>query len=211
MQEFVLGENAAKVYGFLSRAYFRPPDRSYLEAIAAWSSELLAQRDALPQGIAEALELMSTALAEIETGKVLELQQEFVRLFRGLSPQHSPPPPYESVYRGSPASPATWGSSTVEVRRKYREFGLEPAEDFRGEPPDQLGLELQFMAHLCEEAPLQWEVQRAFLEEHLSWFGAFRGAVLKHAPHRFYEGILNLTEQWLKLHQEYLATVEAPE
>jgi len=203
--EPVPGESAARVYKLLSQAYLRPPDRSYLDAIAAWSSKLLVHRDALPEGIADALRLIRAALElGISEKLILRLQQEFVRLFRGLSPRASPPPPYESVYREG----MLWGSSTVALQRRYRQFGLELGGDFSGEPPDQLGLELQFMAHLCQEAPSQWEAQSAFLKEHLSWFGAFHRAVLKYRPHRFYEGTLKLTEEWLNLHQEYLIAVE---
>lgn len=197
-----LGKQAVKVYRLLSRAYLQPPDCPYLEALDTWIGGLLAQRKSLPQGIVAALELIQNALgsgADVES-QLQEIQQEHVRLFRGLSPRSSPPPPYESVYREG----ALWGSSTAAILRRYREFGLEPDGDFRREPPDHLGLELQFMACLCEREARG--AQRDLLEEHLAqWFGMLRERVLSYTPHQFYEGILRLTEEWLDLHREYLA------
>lgn len=216
--EMGLGEQAAKVYRLLGRAYLQPPDCPYLEDVSAWCAELLAQRDSLPEGIAAALALIRGAL-EPEPGadrlQLQELQQEHARLFRGLSPRHSPPPPYESVYREG----RLWGSVTAAVRRLYRQWGLEPGGDFCREPPDHLGLELQFMGHLCSCEQLAAQAggdkvlraQRAFLEEHLAWFGAFEARVLLDKPHPFYEGFLRLTGAWLKLHREYLEEVFGPE
>ncbi|MFQ5794105.1 MAG: molecular chaperone [Candidatus Bipolaricaulia bacterium] len=204
-----LGRQAAKVYRFLSRAYLQPPDRPYLEAVAAWSAELLACREPLPEGIVSALELIQEALKPGVERRLRELQQEYVRLFRGLSPHYSPPPPYESVYREG----ALWGFSTAAVRRRYREFGLESGGDFSREPPDQLGLELQFMSHLCERGAHErsqhlLQAQHDFLVEHLSWVGAFEERVRSHRPHPFYEGFLRLTGAWLKLHREHLAAFQ---
>ena len=65
-------------------------------------------------------------------------------------------PPYGSVYRDGPngppgtwqGRPTLWGPSSVAVAQAYREAGLALAP---GGPqvPDHIGLELQFMQHLC--------------------------------------------------------------
>jgi TorA maturation chaperone TorD len=202
-----LDAQAARVYHFLSRAFLQPPDLAYLKSAADWCAELLIQQEILPGELVAALEAMQAALApEVTEERVQEFQQEFVRLFRGLSPRYSPPPPYESVHREG----RLWGASTVAVRKLYRQWGLEPAEAFRGEPPDHLGLELQFMGFLCEQAHTAedegrrreaLQTQQAFLEEHLSWIEAFEERTLTYDPHRFYEGLLRLTSAWLTLHR----------
>lgn len=206
-------KEAAKVYRFLGQAYLQPPDRPYLEAVAAWCDELLAQQGggALPAEVLEALETVRAALDGLTEERVQEIQEEFVRLFRGLSPRRSPPPPYESVYREG----QLWGEATAAVQRLYRQWGIAPEERLGREPPDHLGLELQFMGYLCDphlnqmkEKPEPLDVQRAFLEEHLDWVEGFRERVRAFQPHPFYEGLLRLTTAWLRLHREHLRTLE---
>lgn len=201
-------EQAARVYRFLGRAFLQPPDRPFLEEVAAWCERLLAQGEKLPTKLREALRTMRAALGDLTEERVQMLQEEFVRLLRGISPRHSPPPPYESVYREG----KLWGEATAAVCRIYAEWGLAPDKGRLGhEPPDHLGLELQFMGFLCARerrngrtAPNR-ETQRAFLEKHLDWIDMLREHVQAFDPDPFYEGLLALTQAWLRLHREYLS------
>lgn len=207
----VWSEHAARVYRLLGRAYLRPPDRPYLESVAVWCTELLEQSSELPEEIRKALEALRASLSEPTEERTERLQEEYVRLFRGLSPRYSPPPPYESVYREG----KLWGEATAAVHRVYRQWGLAPDEQALGrEPPDHLGLELQFLGYLCTRAqdrgrtgtgegdPL--EAQQAFLEEHLDWVETLYEHVRAFDPDPFYEALLALTRTWLALHREHL-------
>jgi len=210
MATSVWNEQAAKVYKFLGRAYLQPPDRPFLEGVAAWCDGLLNQREELPTELTAALEALRASLEDLTDERVLKIQEEFVRLLRGLSPRHSPPSPYESVYREG----RLWGEAAAAVRRLYAQWGLAPDEERLGrEPPDHLGLELQFMGFLC--APDQREdanassqdveeARRAFLQEHLDWVKEFYKRVRTFKPDPFYEALLALTEAWLALHREHL-------
>lgn len=203
-------EQAAKVYRFLGRAYLQPPDRPFLEEVAAWCDGLLAQREELPEELTAALEALRGSLNDLSEERVRTIQEEFFRLLRGLSPRHSPPPPYESVYREG----RLWGEAAAAVKRLYAHWGLAPDEERLGrEPPDHLGLELKFMGFLCAPERKEGahpksqdveEARRSFLEEHLNWVEAFHERVRAFDPDPFYEALLALTEAWLALHREHL-------
>jgi TorA maturation chaperone TorD len=206
-------ELTARVYRFLSLAYLNPPEPAYLKAVSQWCASLLAHGEDLPGGVAAGLQRIQSALEpDISDKLVLSLQEEFVRLIRSPSPITSPPPPYESVYREG----TLWGAATPQVLRQYQQWELEPADAFRGEPPDHVGLELQFMASLCElevvaegQNGLRSELQQTqhdFLRQHLcDWFPLFRERATAYQPHPFYEGVFLLTEGWLNLHEQHLS------
>lgn len=127
----------------------------------------------------------------------------FTKIFRSTSPPV--PPPYESIYRGE----ELYGESATSVLHEYRRFGLELDEDFKGEPPDHLGFELDFMRFLCEKEAEAYEsgdlgtlqiVQEAeirFLEEHLlTWIHLFYDAVSR-LDDGFYQGWIEFIKHWL--------------
>jgi TorA maturation chaperone TorD len=203
----------ARVYRFLSLAYLKPPKIEYLKAVSQWCANLLAHGEDLPDGVVAGLKRMAEALEpEVSPQLVQQLQEEFVRLIRSPAPHTSPPPPYESVYREG----ALWGEATLRVLSQYEQWGLEPEDAFQGEPPDHVGLELQFMASLCEleagaagqsggETPPS-QAQRDFLRQHLcDWFPRFRQRAIAYKPHPFYEGVFLLTEGWVNLHEQHLS------
>jgi len=215
----VWNEHAAKVYKFLGRAYLHPPDRPFLDGVATWCDGLLARREELPEELAAVLEALRASLGDLSEERVRTIQEEFVRLLRGLSPRHSPPPPYESVYREG----RLWGETAAAVKRFYARWGLAPDQRRVGrEPPDHLGLELQFMGFLCapegrEGVPADHhaesqdieEARRNFLEEHLDWVEEFHERVRAFDPDPFYEALLALTEAWVRLHREHLRSSSA--
>jgi TorA maturation chaperone TorD len=132
------------------------------------------------------------------------LAASFTRLFRGTIPLI--PPPYESVYKGE----QLFGEITASVLKKYRSFGMELRESYKGEPPDYLGFELDFMRFLCErEAEARedgdlkslgkvLDAEKRFLEEHLlTWIGRFQDIVRKFDDKGFYQGWVDFTKNWL--------------
>ncbi|NCO35927.1 MAG: hypothetical protein AUJ92_03870 [Armatimonadetes bacterium CG2_30_59_28] len=123
--------------------------------------------------------------------------------------------PYESVYldkawvesTGIPDTPFVaqtvevkgllWGESTSAVLHSYREAGIQPHTANCCDPPDHLGLELEFMAYLCRQESLAiekgadaqvWvERQRRFLCEHLTrWLPEFASRLGDKSPQSFY-------------------------
>ena len=127
----------------------------------------------------------------------------FTRIFRSTSPPVIPP--YESIYRGE----KLYGESTMSVLKEYRSFGLELDEDFKGEPPDYLGFELDFMRFLCEKEAEAFEsgdlrtlqtileAEIRFLEEHLlTWIHMFHDVVSRFDD-GFYQGWIEFIRHWL--------------
>ncbi len=110
--------------------------------------------------------------------------------------------PWESVYRGE--EHLLLDRESDEVGAWYRRFGMEvPSADT--EPPDHLGLELRFVAHLCGlgvaalergEGVALREVTRGlrgFLEEHLAvWAGECLANVIANARTAYYRGAAHL-------------------
>lgn len=206
MKELRQSDLTARVYKLLSSVFLKQPDNESLSLILTWCSGLLISRNQLPSSITTALNLIKNSL-EIEKG----ISEDYVRLIRTPSSSNSPFPPYESVYlEGS-----LWGLSTVEVLKKYRKQGLEPIGKYHGEPPDHIGLELYFMSSLCEkEGKITTEknlkelqkIELEFLEDHLTkWFSLYLKSALKYKPHKFYEGVFKLTNEWINLHREHLS------
>lgn len=134
---------------------------------------------------------------------------EYHRLFVG--PGALPAPPYESVYRDG------WtvmGESTLQVRRQYAGAGyaLDPSIT---ELPDQVAVELLFMAVVAEEEARAWEGrdaaaalsrlerERAFLEEHLTrWVPAFTDRLVAATEAPFYRMLAAALREFVTLDAE---------
>ena len=114
------------------------------------------------------------------------MQGRYVALF-GVNVSGVPCPPYESVYREAGGRPTGWLTSLVE--REYAIAGLSPSQGL-GELPDHVGMEMEFMAVLCErdreacqrmhlgENEKALRAQKSFLDRHLTvWFPEFSHAL----------------------------------
>ena len=146
-----------------------------------------------------------TGLAQLRSSRaggegLAALDADFNRLFVGPGPLLAPP--WESAQRG--VDRLLFGPSTLEVRAWYARFGLEAPNRGR-EPDDHLGLELGFLAHLCERgqalvakdpAALAERLRAldAFLDQHvLAWAPGFLEQILGAARTEYYRGLANLT------------------
>ena len=200
-------ENRSKLYWFIGMLFLTKPDKDF---IACLSDELSTVTDDMLKAEIEALQ------RSIETGHISELveqlEHEFTRLFRGIHSNYGPPPPYESVYRES----NIMGDSTRAVIECYSEAGFGEIDKSAG-PQDHLGVELKFIALLCQresqqrdagndaEAINTLKMEKTFLEDHLlQWMPDFQGAVTQYAPHPFYETLVSLTSRVLVLDSEYI-------
>jgi putative dimethyl sulfoxide reductase chaperone len=148
--------------------------------------ELATLRDALPANSAG----------------ISALAVEYTRLFGALSKSYGPPPPYETVHRGSSLST----DATAAVGEFYAAAGLVPTD--QAAPPDHLGVELRFLALLCHEEAVAWQrgadaeaaqlrqQQRDFLDRHLlRWAPAYFDLVQANTKHPFYLCLTSLARR----------------
>ncbi len=105
-----------------------------------------------------------------------DLQSEYIDIFKVGRPD-TPCPLYESSYLGGGGPMIGWVVSNVE--RSYVAGGYSLADTAKGELPDHLGLELEYMSILCaketdardedmvDDAAGSLRLQRTFLHQHL--------------------------------------------
>lgn len=217
----------AEVYQFLAAVFSAPPARELVQSLAEGRLQSALSEVVGGRGIHwEGRKLTVCAT-------LAELEEEFHALFVVPGPRYVPP--YESVYldslevdpmagcaawaqMGQPLPPprvrdgVLWGASTVAVQNAYIEAGLQLSPDCH-ELPDHLGLELEFMAHLCEreaeatgcngsDGAQAWRArQRHFLHRHLRrWLPLFRARLTRARAHPFYTAMALITQRFVSHH-----------
>lgn len=213
----------SKVYELLAALYTGPPDLELLRILRRWAASLQdsgSSSHLLSVQMKQGLTTIDSFLQKEEKTDEKKLQEsisvEFTRLFRGIKPDYSPLPPYESVYRQEFGH--VFGESTFEVYRKYRHFGFDLTSEFRGEPPDHISFELEFMHLMCSGEAKAWESddedealrylkeEKEFLEKHLlSWLPEFCDKIRMFDRISLFCGIADFTEGWVVFdYQEHI-------
>jgi len=207
------------VYAFVGGAFLAPPTEQSLRAFAA--EQLLAGAEELfGTGV---LDSLKQYVCSTEQTPELQRQahQEFMNLFKVPGGQYITP--YESVFRdtrdvgGKPVKGLLMGQSAVNVQKWYKLAAVEISDEYK-DLPDHIGLELDFLAHLCgkelefagqdDQARLTraWEIERDFLSVHvISWAPKLRDKVYAKSQHAFFRTVADLLVEFTK---RDLATVE---
>lgn len=108
------------------------------------------------------------------------LAVEYTRLFVNGLPK-VPCPPYESVYREG----TVMGESTLAVKARYSEAGLQVVDNF-ADLPDHVAVELEFLCYLQSKGDK--EKHDSFVRDHLSqWVPAFSEAINRDGELLFYK------------------------
>ena len=150
------------------------------------------------------------AVANLEPLKV-----DFSKLFVG--PYHLFAAPYGSVYLDGERK--IMGNSTLDVKNRYREAGLDTAKNFK-DAPDHITAELEFMYYLIfkeieafsnadiETAIAFIQKQKFFLEGHLmAWVPEFANSIIEYAENPFYLNLAKATEAFLKENYQVVCSV----
>lgn len=196
----------ARVYRLLGEQFLARPDRERADAVGIWASEWRCNAETLPPEFDAALERIEAgASSDAET-----LRTAYTHLFRGVS-ERAPDPPYESMY----VDGSFYSGTTTEIRKGYRWAGLDVDDSSGNEPPDHLGLELQFLGELIamddgdrdtNEPDLE-DAMWWLLDEHLTeWLPAYHARVQREDPHEYYAGLLDLALAVVATHHKRLAT-----
>jgi len=218
----------SRVYGFLGTVYNRLPSDLFVENLlgnemGVFLSSLLEVED-LPVELRAGLLLLQDYIRTSQGKPVEQLRTELAvdrtRLLRGVKPDYGPPPPYESVYKGTEAKPLMNISSAVQ--RIYAEAGVNLPEEVK-DRPDFIGIELDYMRFLTEKEAEAWstgdqqealkilEKERTFLEEHITdWIPRFCEVMFQEAQLDFFKGIAQMTQGFVLSETEKVAEILEP-
>lgn len=193
------------VYAILARG-FSQPDGSVVQFLRACSDTDLKDDTELSKCVGALLKSFGRA-------SLPELQDAYMRLFDPVNG----PFPYETEYKK--AHEFSKAQILSDIMGFYRAFGVEP----RGDRPDQMAAELEFMHLLArkeshaagrgelENASLCREAAGKFFHEHLAtWtdelLEAIRAGFDKRgeSPHPFYVHLMDLLQRFIAGEKEVL-------
>ncbi len=193
-------------YRFLGEAFFEAPAVDLLEQLkqddlfADWPLD--CTNDAMKAG----LDTLQTFLQGWQVENFDEVRRDFAHLFIGPGPLLAPP--WESVYRNEER--LIFDKQTLQVRLLFRQFGMV-VPTVHHEPEDHFGLEMMFVAHLCQVAldgirtgqAYQTDLALAgidsFFREHVStWAHPFLADVKEAAKTPYYRGLSLLASGTIK-------------
>jgi len=218
----LLAEARAALCAFLKLHLLDLPDEVFVNQIRRPSTlaflQRLAQEPSLPVGIAQGAGLMLAFLETHAQTEAAQLAQQLgidrTRLFRGISPDYGPPPPYETVWTASREMPL---KRLQRISALYLQDGLERSPD-SPERVDYLGVELAYLEALAQREAAsrasrhagraaRWhDRQRRFLAEHLgSWVAAYARKASEAARTDFYRGYLLMLVGFVEEQREILA------
>ncbi len=201
-----LSQARRDVYAFLGGAFLAAPTEKTLRALG--DEEFLAGAAELFG--AKTLESLRQNAGAVEQTAELQRQahQEFMNLFKVPGGQYVTP--YASVFSdarevgGKPVKGLLMGPSAVHVKKWYQLAAVEISDEYK-DLPDHIGLELNFLAHLCgkevefaakgEEGKLAraWEIERDFLAAHLvTWASRLRDKLYDKSLHAYFRAVADL-------------------
>lgn len=200
------------VYQTLSRLWMEEVDQTFWEALKVTAFPSLPESPRLDQ----AFHQLEGYLAANQPGVLTQLAADYAILCRGASPVKGADP-YESVHR-NPLG-LMMQDEWEDVLRFYRKAGyhLLPTAV---EPEDHLGIELDFMACLCdryirtvqlkdkETSQESLMMQSKMLDAHLlKWVPHFVQEVLRLTATDFYQAVAVITQEYLLMDRGVLATL----
>ncbi len=188
-------------YEFLSEAFLGNVSREFIQDMrrGAFPRPAIKNTD-IRRGFDELYDWVNKPLSVEEL--LREIEDEYVRLF--LGPGEAEVLPYQSAYEGRPV----YGETTLRLRGILADSGLRVSRR-AGVGEDHIGVELRFMAHLCEGAfsslargenvVESLEMQKKFLEENmLPWVDKLCEDLLRSGTAEFFGGLARVTRGFLR-------------
>jgi DMSO reductase family type II enzyme chaperone len=199
------------MYRFLSAVYLRPPTQDLVRQFR--ETDFLDELSSLfgDESVTALREFSVTARRDEDFA---DLKREYMDLF--AVPMGRYATPFEDVYRGVSVDGKQergplLGERAIAVKRLYRQAGAEMDQASK-ELPTHIGVELSFMAFLCEreaeairggkeeatDSTAYRDLQLRFLQEHLAeWFPRLSQSIQASATSQFYRGLAVITEEFL--------------
>jgi TorA maturation chaperone TorD len=142
----------------------------------------------------------SSGGSALEGRMLTNLSRDWTRLFRGVE-KKGILPPYESLYRTGKLQE----KPSREIHRLFSHMGIRVPDEWH-QPPDYIGVELDFMRLLCSKELEAYEKQGAnilsetlhaehsFVENHLGvWVPQFCEKMFLEAEEDYFRGVAHLT------------------
>ncbi len=202
----LLAQARATFSSLLSVHFLNIPDTDFSGKLRqgefTQSLELLANETDVHPDIAAGAGRMLAFLAVTQDQPPETLAQTLgidrTRLYRGVSPQYGPPPPYEAEW----VSTQDKSGALQQIAAIYHESGMMKAPE-ANERLDYIGIELAYIEQMAGEELRRWQsgeseqasqyyaLQKSFTLEHLAkWVPAFVEKALEYAQTDFYRGHL---------------------
>lgn len=193
------------LFGLLGKLLYENPEQSFLQQLVDEEIFSEAPFAAAQEPVQDGLALLQEWARDFSADPAavtLNVKVDYTRLF--CSAAKIPVSPWESVYYSEER--LLFQESTMDVRRWYGRFGLEPV-NLRKEPDDHIGLELAFIAHLAQRALAALEAedelaledaldaQREFSRRHLlKWAPLWCAQMIEYARTPYYEGLAHILQ-----------------
>lgn len=209
-----LCKSRADVYGLLCRLYAREVDEALLTDLRNTSFPAKTGNDKVDTGYRK----LATYLGGNPSIAVKELAVDYVNVFIGNGNlTYSAAYPFESVYTSEKR--LLIQEARDDVLDAYKKANIEIDKSWK-DPADHIALELLYMQKQSERAKealdeekddLALELfsqQRTFMIDHLAAWAPMMTADMKRlARTEFYAGLAYLTEGFLRVDREFLATI----
>jgi TorA maturation chaperone TorD len=199
----------AGTYGFLANMFNQRPDMAFVRRLRMLGTEAFSistkgeMTQDVSRGLLEMGSFVESTMNDSEQHVQETLAVDWTRLFRGVSPNYGPPPPYEGVYIEGAENPSDILQNIMQI---YHEHAVD-VDGKADNRPDYIGIELDFLRHLSEreceareegehEAAQKYqEAGRNFLLNHVGrWACKFCELAMREAKTDFYCGFLRLTK-----------------
>lgn len=204
----------AKLFHFLAGIYNQRPDHDLavnLKSFGTQHIQFLVENTEVHPRVAEGFAALSDYIHQIQNQPSMEIKEnlavDWTRLFRGVSPDYGPKPPYESVYRAAGKEDQSQMTEVLSsLMAEYQREMVVINKENRNRP-DYIGLELGFVGYLldqADQAETQGEPEQAeefahraarFISNHLEkWIFRYIKEAEEYVETGFYRGVMLITE-----------------
>lgn len=211
-----LAASRGQVFGFLGALYCKLPDERFASGLmggetSGFLAALAGQEQDLNEDMAEGVRLIEQYIQSSRDMPLDELltqiNVERTRLMRGVKPGYGPMPPYENVYSADNQEFDAYPIAAV-LSAYAQAHAVMPEGSH--DQPDYIGVELDFLRHLCEQEAKAWQAsdsgaaldavdkERAFLADHVgTWVPKYCDVMFDDARTDLYRGVARLTKGFI--------------
>lgn len=197
------------IASFMASMFNQRPDIHMVHRLRTIGIEALVpldENEGISNDISRGIKLISNYLDHTTQMSSEQIEEElavdWTRLFRGIGPNHGPPPPYESLYTGIQVDQI---DLFQKLAIEYSNGDIEITHSY-ADRLDYIGLEFAFLSYLSEQEAAAWlgcdpemasrfsKRVRQFYQQHLGHFAReFIAIAFDHAGTDFFKGFLYLS------------------